>query len=74
VEAPRAAWVIIRQDPSHPTEAQFVFYPFNPKEGVAWPEIKPIFEYPSERHPGELSSLRAKCLHEVSRIVRRELG
>jgi hypothetical protein len=48
-----AAQVIIRQDPANPNEAQFVFYPMHPAEGVSWPEIKPIFEYPSERHFGE---------------------
>jgi hypothetical protein len=46
-----AAWVIIRQDPAHQSEAQFVILPTNPKD---WPEIKPMFEYPSERHLGEI--------------------
>jgi hypothetical protein len=49
----RAAQVIIREDPAKPNEAQFVFYPMHPAEGVSWPEIKPIFEYPSDHHLGE---------------------
>jgi hypothetical protein len=48
-----AAQVVIRQDPANPSEAQFVFYPSHPAEGVHWPKIRPIFEYPSERHLGE---------------------
>jgi hypothetical protein len=49
-----AEYVVVRTDPVG-KGAQFVLYPYNPKPGVIWPEIKAIFEYPSERHLGELA-------------------
>jgi hypothetical protein len=47
-------YVIVRADPSG-NGAEFGFYPYNPKPEVEWPEIKPLFKYPSERHLGELA-------------------
>jgi hypothetical protein len=47
-------YVIVRADPAG-KGAQFVLHPFHPAPGVEWPEIKPLFEYPSERHLGELA-------------------
>ena len=52
-----AAQVIIRQDPANRARAQFLFYPINPKPEAIWPDIIPIFEYPSELHLGELRKL-----------------
>jgi hypothetical protein len=49
-----AAQMIIRQDPNNPSQGQLVLYPLNPRPETAWPEIIPIFKYPSERHLGEL--------------------
>jgi hypothetical protein len=49
-----AAYVAIRQNPpGSGSGAQFVFYPVNPRPTVSWPEIQPIFEYPSDQHLGE---------------------
>jgi hypothetical protein len=47
-------YVIVRADPAG-NGAQFVLYPKNPAPSVLWPEIKPLFAYPSERHLGELA-------------------
>lgn len=45
--------VAIRQNPSG-AGAQIIIYPKNPRPGVEWPAIEPLFEYPSDRNLGEL--------------------
>jgi hypothetical protein len=53
-KASGASSVIVRADPEG-TGAQIVLFPFDPKADVVWPEIKPLFQYPSELHRGELA-------------------
>lgn len=42
--------VILRKDPSKNAEAQITWW----RPGLPWPEIEPMFEYPSDLHFGEL--------------------